>query len=167
MVFPSSDLYQLTVTGTLASDIASIQGIWKKIGTPSTVPGKVDQGGALISQSQATSARIVLSGGCGPDSKPTSVGTSCIDSSTYALTVSSGAAVNISQCPVPRLGPTLVPNLNTGSTAFLSQSFMILGIFDESSWDDDGGLSKGEVVSYHISYQECITPLPFLERVGR
>lgn len=146
--FPSSELWQLNITGTLASDLFTIQGVWENISVPSSpLPGKVEAGGALISQSQATQTRIAISGGCGPGISPTNTNVSCIDPSTYVLTVSPSSSMSVGQCPAPRLGPVLVPNLNTASSSFASQTFMLLGTFDTSSWNDSGGLSHGEVVS--------------------
>ena len=143
----SSDLWQLNVTGTLASDLITIQGVWSNLPLSSPLPGKIEAGGAIISQTQATQARIVISGGCGPNANPTHADVSCVDPSSYVLTVSPTSSITIGQCPAPRLGPVLVPNLNTASSTFASQAFMLLGTFDPSRWNDGEGLSKGEVVS--------------------
>lgn len=149
--FPSSDFWQLNVTGTLASDTFAIQGVWQNISLSSPLPGKVEAGGAVISQSQATNTRVVVSGGCGSTANSTSANVSCIDPSTYVLTVSPSSSMTFSQCPAPRLGPVIVPNMNKASSSFASQAFMLLGTFDTSKWDDEGGLSHGEVVNLMIN----------------
>ncbi|KAF8489109.1 hypothetical protein JB92DRAFT_2756248 [Gautieria morchelliformis] len=143
--FPSSDMWQLNVTGTLASDLFNIQGVWTNNSLTSPLPGKSEAGGAVISQSQATQTRIAVSGGCGPSVNTTNTNVSCVDPATYVLTVSPSSSITIGQCPAPRLGPVLVPNLNTASGSFVSQTFMLLGTFDSSAWNDSGGLAKGEV----------------------
>lgn len=144
--FPSSDAWQLVVTGTLASDVMSVQGQWQNNPLTSNLPGKTEAGGALISASQASGPRIVISGGCASSVSPLNANDTCVDPSTYVLTLPSGTSVSPSQCPAPRLGPAIVPNLNLASTSFISQAFMLLGTFDPSQWNDSGGLARGEVV---------------------
>ncbi|KAF8528839.1 hypothetical protein BU17DRAFT_79994 [Hysterangium stoloniferum] len=160
IVFASSDLYQLVVTGTLAADLTTIQGVWKNISLSSFLPGKTDAGGALISQTQARPARIVVTGGCGSNAAPLLTNISCVDPANYVLTVSPQSSISPAQCPAPRLGPVMVPNLSGASTAFLSQSFMLLGIFDGSAWNDDGGLSKGEVAVLDVDAGTWARVLP-------
>ncbi|KIJ56497.1 hypothetical protein M422DRAFT_22661 [Sphaerobolus stellatus SS14] len=145
-IFPSTELYRLVVTGSLAQDTSSITGDWQVISTSNALSGKLDGGGTLISQTQASDARIVISGGCGSNSNPGSTpDVSCVDPSTDVFTVDPSTAFSPPQCPVPRLGPVLVPNYNSASSAFNSQSFMLLGLFDTSSWNDSDGLARGEV----------------------
>ena len=48
--------------------------------------------------------------------------------------------------PAPRIGAALAPNLNSASASFEQQVFLLLGTFNSSEWQDDGGLDKGEVV---------------------
>lgn len=152
-VFPSTQLYELLITGTIASDVVDVQGVWKSVSNSTQFPGNVDGGGTLISQTQSTNARVVISGGCGSDTNPSSAAnTSCINPSTYVVTVGSLSAFSPGQCPAPRLGPTLVPNLNPSSTAFASQVFMLLGNIDHSAWDDNDGLSDGEVVCNSVEF---------------
>lgn len=144
--FPLSEIWELNITGTLASDVNSLQGIWRDLSLSSNVPGKSDSGGALVPKSQARPARIAITGGCGQNSSPLSANLTCIDTSTFVLTADPGSSASIAQCPAPRLGPVVVPNLNSASASFASQAFLLLGTFNESMWNDNGGLEKGEVV---------------------
>lgn len=144
--FPLSEIWELNITGTLASDLNSLQGIWHDLSLSSNVPGKSDSGGALVPKSQAQPARIAITGGCGQSSSPLSANLTCVDPSTFVLTADPGSFTSIAQCPAPRLGPVLVPNLSPASASFTSQAFLLLGTFNESVWSDNGGLEKGEVV---------------------
>ncbi|KAF8592581.1 hypothetical protein K439DRAFT_1504033 [Ramaria rubella] len=159
-VFPSSDLWQLSVTGTLASDVFSIEGLWSDTSLSTNLPGKVEAGGALVSQSQATGTRIAISGGCGFNANPLNANVSCVDPSTYIVTVTPGSSIQLGQCPVPRLGPALVPNLNAALSSFASQSFMLLGTFDSSQWNDSGGLAQGEVAVLDVGAGTWARVLP-------
>jgi hypothetical protein len=44
----------------------------------------------------------------------------------------------------------MVANMNSASTSFDSQVFLLLGTFDSDMWDDAGGLSKGEIVRHRL-----------------
>ncbi|GJJ07332.1 hypothetical protein Clacol_001533 [Clathrus columnatus] len=143
--FPLSEIWELSLTGTLASDFDTVQGVWRNVSLSSRVLGKSDAGGALVPKTQARPTRIVASGGCRQNSSPLSPNLNCVDSSTVVLTVDPGSSTSINQCPAPRLGPVMVPNLSSASASFASQAFLLLGTFNDSMWNDNGGLNNGEV----------------------
>lgn len=144
--FPLSEVWELNITGTLASDLNTLQGVWRNLSLSSRIPGKSDAGGTLVPKTQARPARIAISGGCGQTSSPLFSNLTCVDPNTIVVTVNPSSSTSIPPCPAPRLGPVMVPNLSSASSLFASQAFLLLGIFNSTDWNDQSGLSKGEVV---------------------
>jgi hypothetical protein len=87
---------------------------------------------------------IVVSGGC---NVTTDMGTSCATQDSFVLDIKEKSAISPPPCPAPRVDAVLVPNVNTFSSAFTSQLFLLLGTFNTSLWQDNSGLVQGEVVS--------------------
>lgn len=137
-----SDIWRLNVSGTLsANNPSSVSASWEKLSIQGTLPAKVNLGGTVVFQ--GSQQHIIAAGGCTSTSLSNS---SCADPSAYVVNVDTRNQLSLQSCPAPRFGPALAPNANTLSTSFGSQVFLLLGTFDKSLWDDQGGLDKGEVV---------------------
>ncbi|KAJ7095370.1 hypothetical protein B0H15DRAFT_829274 [Mycena belliarum] len=150
-----SDLWRLNVSGTLSSNLpGDTVGSWEQLPL-ANIPGKVGQGGGVLSQS------IVFSGGC---NGVAASGDSCALQDTY--TINAGAKTGATEmaaplnCPAPRLSPVMIPNGNQISPSFSSQMFLLLGTFNTSLWDDGGGLKNGEVAVLATDGQTWTRLLP-------
>ena len=135
---PLSDIWTLTLSGTLSSNMPNTSmGSWANISFGS-LPSKVNQASTMLYQ------QIVVAGGC--DTANISNNT-CAQQDSFIIDTNTRVENSPNPCPAPRFGATLVPNLNTFSPTFSSQAFLLLGTFNTSLWQDNGGLEKGEVVS--------------------
>jgi hypothetical protein len=145
---PLSDIWQLDISGTLSSNLAtSVVGTWSKIsaGNNTAVAG---DGGTIVKQ------QLVAFSGCIGTPNPN---LSCAQPYSYVTDAGTGLSVTPAICAVPRIGAAVVANKNTFSSSFNSQVFVLLGLFNSSLWDDGGGLNKGEVVSWNnLLYLGCI-----------
>lgn len=146
-VDPLSDVWTLDVSGTLSSNLPdSVHGSWEHLSIKN-LPGRVSQSGTVVMK------QIVASGGCNSSTTPTATNTTCAKQDSFIINTESLSAVSPGACPAPRISPVLVSNLNTFDTSFASQTFMVLGSFDSSLWQDSNGHSQGEVVSaFFLSY---------------
>lgn len=136
---PLSDVWEFEVAGVQSPNIPDgVLGSWTKISFPSDLPSRVRQAGTVM-----PSARLVAAGGCGTADFSDD---SCAQQDAHVLNIDATNDISPSGCPAPRVGPVLVPNYNTFSNSFSSQAFMLLGMFNNSLWDDNNGLNMGEVV---------------------
>jgi len=138
-MFPLTDVWEFRVTGTLSSNLATNNtfGSWSAE-TIGTTPGySVNQASTVLGSS------IVSVSGC---NATTGSDENCAQSNTYVVTTgSSPNEIALQACPAPRYGAAMVPNPLSTSSNFKTQVFLLLGTFNSSSWDDQGGLQKGEV----------------------
>ncbi|KAH0839762.1 hypothetical protein J3R83DRAFT_704 [Lanmaoa asiatica] len=138
-MFPINEVWQFKITGTLSSNLAlnNTFGSWSSQ-TISNIPSSsVNQASAVLG------ASIVSVSGCNAtaDSSDT-----CAEPNSYVVTAGlSPNAITPPPCPAPRYGGALVFNPSAASSSFTSQVFLILGTFNASYWDDQGGLQRGEV----------------------
>jgi hypothetical protein len=144
-----SDVWELHLSGTLSSNLPnSSEGSWQHnpIGK---LPGLINQAGTIVG------GQIVVAGGCNTSSKSDD---SCALQSSFVLNTVTNSQIAPGPCPAPRFGAALAQNLNRFSSSFSSQVFLLLGTFNNSLWDDSGGLQNGEVVctSPALSYR-CTT----------
>ncbi|KAF8450702.1 hypothetical protein L210DRAFT_3521072 [Boletus edulis BED1] len=136
--FPINQVWQLKVSGTLSSNLAANNtfGSWSNQ-TLGNVPGSsVNQASAVLGTS------IVSISGCNTTADSSDL---CADSNSYVVNAGSSSEITPPPCPVPRYGGALVFNPSSASSSFASQVFLILGTFNSSYWDDQGGLRRGEV----------------------
>ena len=65
----------------------------------------------------------------------------------------------VSTCQkLTRQQSVMVPNYNSLSQSFSSQALVMLGLFNESDWEDGNGLRNGEVVSStHLMEAHIVT----------
>jgi hypothetical protein len=118
----------------------SSMGSWTNI-SMGNLPGMVDQTGTVLQQ------QIIVAGGC---QIADVTNNSCAQQDSYVINTQMRSQTSPSPCPAPRLSASLVGNLNTFSTGFSSQVFLLLGTFNTSLWQDGGGLEKGEVVRHNV-----------------
>lgn len=139
--FSLSDAWIFQVAGVLTpNNPNSVVASWSNVNiNGDALPSKVRQGGVVM-----PSARVVAYGGCTQDDFTDNT---CAQQDSYVLNLGSGDSIAPGGCPAPRVGPVLVPNYNRFANNFVSQAFMALGTFNDSFWDDDNGLQRGEVVS--------------------
>lgn len=136
-----SDVWRLNISGTLSSNLPdNVSGSWNHLSI-GNLPSRLEQAGAMIS------SHIIATGGCDSSASLTLVNATCAKQDSFVIEVQHQTAIFPGFCPTPRVGATLVPNLNGFSTAFASQIFLLLGSFNSSLWDDSDGLAQGEVVS--------------------
>ncbi|KIP07035.1 hypothetical protein PHLGIDRAFT_71712, partial [Phlebiopsis gigantea 11061_1 CR5-6] len=138
-----SDVWRLDITGTLSANVQSLKGVWTQLHLTNTSLPTIGGSATGVIDQSATQA-IVASGGCAKASGSTAA---CAEGDSFVLTVGSSDNTNTApgSCPAPRTGATLALNMNTASTSFASQVFLLLGTFNSSQWQDGGGLDKGEV----------------------
>ncbi|KAI0322435.1 hypothetical protein OF83DRAFT_1254961 [Amylostereum chailletii] len=131
-----SQVWELQVTGTLSPNLPqSVVASWTEL-TIGKNPAISGQGGAIVQET------LVAFGGC---TNTANANVSCAQQASFVVDVDGSTTNSPGACVAPRLGPALVPNRNGVSSSFGSQVFALLGLFNESLWDDAGGLRKGEV----------------------
>ncbi|KAF9476458.1 hypothetical protein BDN70DRAFT_882353 [Pholiota conissans] len=136
---PLSDVWSLSLSGTLSSNLPdAVSGSWTKLSIQS-LPGRVEQAGTVVQK------EIVAVGGCDSTTSLSATNSSCAKQDSFIINAGSQTTVTPAICLAPRIAPVLVPNVNTFSTAFISQVFVMLGAFNTSLWQDSDGLAKGEV----------------------
>lgn len=143
-MFPIDDVWQLKISGTLSSNLATNYtfGSWSSLSVGNTPGSSVDQASTVLG------TYVVSVSGCNTtaDSSDT-----CAESNSYVVNAGSPPSeVTPPACPAPRYGGALVFNPSTASSTFNSQVFLILGTFNSSYWDDQGGLQHGEVAVLNI-----------------
>ena len=155
-ISPLSDVWRLNVSGTVSpNNPDQVFGSWESVSISGTLPSMQGLAGTVISQ------QIISSGGCN-NTTPANTDDGCAVGNSYIINTPSGSSIDPPSCPVPRYEGVMVPNMNTASSSFSSQAFLLLGTFDSDKWNDAGGLSKGEVVRHlshvhHLRLQPLIT----------
>jgi hypothetical protein len=147
-----SDVWRLHISGTLSSNLPNDTfASWDRL-TIGNLPARVGSAGTVISQ------QLVAVGGCNSTSP-----LDCTQAQdSYVLNVQSQQDISPKPCAAPRASPVLVANMNSFSTSFSSQAFLLLGILNTSEWEDDNGLARGEVVRCQIFCHS--TPINFSVR---
>ncbi|CAA7259749.1 unnamed protein product [Cyclocybe aegerita] len=136
---PLSDVWRLHLSGTLSSNLPdSVGASWDRVRI-GTLPGRISQAGTVVGQ------QVISAGGCDSSSPLSSANISCALQDSFIVDVQRQTAIPPGSCPPPRVGPVMVPNLNSFSSSFASQAFLLLGIFNTSLWQDSDGLTQGEV----------------------
>ena len=152
-MYSLSDVWELTVSGTLSPNLATgnTNGSWS-----SQTP--IGNAGYSINQASTVVQTTIISvSGCNTTDDSNE---SCAEGNSYILNVGSDSEASIPACPVPRYGGTLVSNMNLFSSSFSTQVFLLLGTFNSTLWDDQGGLKRGEVAVLDIGTGDWIRVLP-------
>ncbi|KAG1755705.1 hypothetical protein EDB19DRAFT_1924969 [Suillus lakei] len=141
-MYPLSDVWDFTISGALSSNLANnyTNGAWMSTRLPQSF--------------RPTSSPV---SGCNTTNNSNE---SCAEGNSYVLEVESNMEINPPSCPAPRYGGSLAPNLNTFSSSYANQVFLVLGTFNSSLWDDQGGLQKGEVAVLDIGSGDWSRVLP-------
>ncbi|EJU06525.1 hypothetical protein DACRYDRAFT_61285 [Dacryopinax primogenitus] len=142
-----NDVWELLITGTLSSNNVNMTiGTWNKLS-----PNNPNLAAAPL-QGQANTvlpgSLVTIVGGCNTTASTLNNAT-CAIPTADALSFSSGNPANTpswaqmsATCPGGRYGATLAPNLNTATSTFQQQAFMMFGWLDPLQWN---GTSQGEV----------------------
>ncbi|KAL4075874.1 hypothetical protein V8B97DRAFT_1925759 [Scleroderma yunnanense] len=153
-MFPLTDVWEFRVTGTLSSNLATNNtfGSWSNQ-TVGTIPGtSVNQASTVLGSS------IVSVSGC---NTTTGSDENCAERNMYVVTTgSSSNEIALQACPAPRYGAAMVWNPLSIPSNFQTQVFLLLGTFNSSMWDDQGGLQKGEVAILDIETGSWSRVLP-------
>ena len=134
---PLSDVWRFNISGTLSSNLLTSYGSWDRL-TIASLPAQDGQGGTVAYD------QIVAVGGCNSTSDASP---SCAQQVSYVITVGSNTAIAPQPCPPPRYRPALIPNMNSFSSSFANQVFVVSGLYNTSLWDDGGTSNQGEIVS--------------------
>jgi hypothetical protein len=153
------------VSGQLSSNIATVGASYLSLDASGPAPpgGVWGAAGAVL----PGSSLVVFSGCNSTDPQPTPVPsnatTDCPSGlvetasvltfpSSFSASSPAGAQPSwstVPTCPAPRLGGSMVANLNGGNTAYRSQAFLIGGLIDTAKWVESpsgkGGIAQGEV----------------------
>ncbi|KAF9247034.1 hypothetical protein BU15DRAFT_69879 [Melanogaster broomeanus] len=139
-MFPLNQVWEFNITGTLSSNLATNQtfGSWSSQTISTTTPGySVNQASTVLETS------IVSVSGCNTTADSNE---DCAEGNSYVVNAGpSQSEIAPTACPAPRFGGVLAFNPSAVSSSFGSQVFLLLGTFNSSLWDDQGGLQKGEV----------------------
>ncbi|KAI0698541.1 hypothetical protein C8T65DRAFT_660527 [Cerioporus squamosus] len=140
-LYPLSEIWQLSVGGTLSSNLPnSVTGSWSRVNVDGTIPGRVAVGGTMVGH------QVVAVGGCkSAASKQSILDSSCAVQDAQIIDTASGGIINPQPCLAPRIDPAVVPNMNGASSSFNTQAFVLFGTFNSTLWDDGGGSARGEV----------------------
>ncbi|KAG6900977.1 hypothetical protein C0993_004415 [Termitomyces sp. T159_Od127] len=142
-IHPSSlsDVWKLSISGTLSSNLPSdTDGSWDHQ-TVGNLPSKFNVSGTVVGH------QVVLTGGCSSLSQK---GACAEEQDSYVIDTQRQTATQLSVCPAPRAGPVLVRNSNGFTSTFASQVYLLLGTLNETRWNDDDGLKNGEVAILDI-----------------
>ncbi|KIJ70578.1 hypothetical protein HYDPIDRAFT_77775, partial [Hydnomerulius pinastri MD-312] len=143
-MFPVNDVWELQVTGTLSPNLATNNtfGSWSSR-TIGNVPGySVNQASTIVG------ASIVSVSGCNTTADSNE---DCAEGNSYVVNASpSPSEISPPACPAPRYGGAMAFNPLTTSSNFQTQVFLLLGTFNSSYWNDQGGLQRGEVAVLDI-----------------
>lgn len=138
--FALSEVWKLTIQGVLAANSQSIQASWQKLSIAQHQDALVGQGATVM-----PGGRLVAAGGCAPGASVYNA--SCATQSAFSLATnplaSSWSAAGA--CPAARFSASMAPNLNTASSTFTSQAFMLFGAIDSERWSGDARAADGEV----------------------
>ena len=137
--FPINEVWEFKISGTLSSNLAvnSTFGSWSNQTIGNTPGSSVNQASTVLGNT------VVSISGCNTTTDSSNI---CVEPNSYVVNAgSSPSEVTPPLCPAPRYGGALVFNPSPASPSFASQVFLILGTFNSSYWDDQGGLQHGEV----------------------
>lgn len=144
-LFPITDVWEFTVNGTLSSNLPnSTFGSWTSRTIGSTPGYSINQASTVLETS------IVSVSGC---NTTTGTNENCANENEYVISAgSTPGEIALSACPAPRYGAAMVVNAVplSSSSNFQTQVFLLLGTFNSSLWDDQGGLRNGEVAVLDI-----------------
>lgn len=144
-LFPVTDVWEFTVNGTLSSNLPnSTFGSWTSQTIGSTPGYSTNQASTVLGTS------VVSVSGC---NTTTGTNDNCANRNEYVISAgSTPGEIALSACPAPRYGAAMVFNSLSipSSSNFQTQVFLLLGTFNSSVWDDQGGLQKGEVAVLDI-----------------
>lgn len=127
------------MSGVLSPNLPDqVDGSWEHRSI-NNLPALSRQAGTVVED------KIVAVGGCNTTSTSND---SCAQQSSYVLDIAANSEIPPGSCTAPRFGGALARNYNSFSSSFSSQVFLLVGIFNNSLWDDGGGLQHGEVVSF-------------------
>ncbi|EKM59169.1 uncharacterized protein PHACADRAFT_86460, partial [Phanerochaete carnosa HHB-10118-sp] len=143
-----SNIWKLTIAGTLSSNLPNLTtGTWEQI-HPNNQSLPAVGGSATAVVLQGSQQHVVAVGGCDTSTNSTAA---CAQGQPYVIDIDTSSNTAPANCPAPRIGASLAPNLNTASQSFDQQVFLLLGTFDSSQWQDDGGLDQGEVDVFNFN----------------
>ncbi|KAG1892464.1 hypothetical protein F4604DRAFT_1888314 [Suillus subluteus] len=151
-MYPLSDVWELTVSGTLSSNLATnnTNGAWSQ--------QSIGSAGYSVNQaSTVVQTNLISVSGCNTTDDTNE---SCAEGNSYVLEAESSMEISPPSCPAPRYGGSLAPNYNPFSSSYANQVFLVLGTFNSSLWDDQGGLQKGEVAVLDIGSGDWSRVLP-------
>lgn len=127
------------MSGVLSSNLPNnVNGSWEHH-TFDNLPALCKQASTVVG------GQIVAVGGCNIAATSND---SCAQQNSYVLDTATNNGISPGSCAAPRFGGALARNYNSFSSSFSSQVFLLVGLFDDSLWNDGGGLQKGEVVSF-------------------
>lgn len=139
-----SDMWRFNVSGTLSSNLPKdVVGSWEKLSLLNHSLPAIG-GSATATVMQSPDQLIAAVGGCNLAS---GADAACAEGDSFIISVDSTNTVRVGGCPAPRTGASLAHNPSDASLSFSSQVFLLLGTFNTTVWDDNGGLDLGEVVS--------------------
>lgn len=141
--FSLTDVWEFTVNGTLSSNLVNNTfGSWTTQIIGSTPGYSANQASTVLGSS------IVSVSGC---NTTTGTNDNCANRNEYVISASTTPGeIDLSVCPAPRYGAAMAFNPLSTSSNFQTQVFLLLGTFNSSEWDDQGGLQKGEVAILDI-----------------
>ncbi|KAG0709621.1 hypothetical protein DFH29DRAFT_841147 [Suillus ampliporus] len=149
-MYPLSDVWELTITGALSSNLVNdLNGTWSQ--TVGNTGYSVNQASTVVQTS------LISVSGCNTTNHSNN---SCAEGNLYIVETGSSMPVYPPSCPAPRYGGVLVPNLSPFSSSYATQMFLLLGTFNSSLWNDQGGLQKGEVAVLDIGSGDWSRILP-------
>lgn len=143
-IYDLTNVWLFNVSGTISANLPhSVTAVWQENTiSGDSIPGRVSMGGTVIGQ------KIVAVGGCDSASSSQAIlDSTCAVQDSQIIDVAAGLSRSPNACLAPRIDPVVVPNMNTASPSFGTQVFVLLGTFNNTLWDDGGGLNRGEVVS--------------------
>ena len=141
-IYDLSEVWAFDIAGTLSSNLPNqTTGTWSQKSISNTIAGRVGIGGTVLGQ------KIVAVGGCTSASSSQAIlDASCAVQDAQVIDTSNGGILAPKPCLAARIDPVVVPNMNSGSSVFGDQVFVLLGTFNSTLWNDGGGLKDGEVV---------------------
>lgn len=159
--FALSDVWKLTILGVLAPNTQDINATWEKLAVPQQQASFVGQASTVVPDNNS-GIKIAVVGGCAFGSSST-YNASCAGQNAFSLSVNSQGSswTHAGACPAARFAPSLAPNLNSASTPFASQAFMLFGSIDEKRWSGDLRAADGEVAvldvdqGQRLSFIDC------------
>ncbi|KAH7879795.1 hypothetical protein F5879DRAFT_930691 [Lentinula edodes] len=149
---PLSNVWRLNISGVLSSNNpTSVSGSWQEI--------TINNFNSLSTQNLSGTMvmdSVAVYGGCATTS---TTNNSCATQNAYSLDIDTRTSTDPNNCPAPRFGAVMTPNLNSVS-ATSTQVMLLLGTFNSSLWSDDSGLDNGEVDFWDVGAGTWIRVIP-------